>query len=251
LKRCQVLKLSQLKGDAKYCPKEKPCPEDYNEPKKPAEYYKPNEPYLGMSSEYMGGFLIRHEGYKPFLYNDKTEAKKQVENPQTLEEIKAQKGNCSVGIGHLVHYGKCHSNSDYQKYTAPEYASTPEGEKAQKEKQFREQRALKASSDQELEYYKKIAVSDLEVAIKGVERNLKNVPLTRSQYEAMVDLAFNAGVGGMMNNQVYRELKKQKYEKAATEMRTARLGKKPSPGTIKRRNAKSYLMNNDCIGYDK
>jgi GH24 family phage-related lysozyme (muramidase) len=91
----------------------------------------------------------------------------------------------------------------------------------------------------------------MKIAIESVVNNLSSINLSRSQYEAMVDLAFNAGETGMLNSDAFGSLEKGNYAEAAELMKQARLSKKSKQGLRNRRLRASAMMREDCIGYDK
>lgn len=122
-------------------------------------------------------------------------------------------GNCTWGIGTKAHDGPC---------TAIELARTV------------------TDADIELEF-----MSRLGNAERGVERNV-SVPLTQEQFDALVSLAYNAGVKGSMP--VYRLINAGHFEEAAekiSKMTTGhetRKGKRVRifyPGLVARRAAES------------
>lgn len=119
------------------------------------------------------------------------------------------RGNCTWGIGTLSHKGPC---------TPKELATTV------------------TEADVEAEF-----LSRLRIAERGVERNVK-VELTPAQFDALVSLAYNAGVPGSFR--VYKRLNEGDFEGAATEIASMtygherRKGKRVSvfyPGLARRR----------------
>lgn len=99
------------------------------------------------------------------------------------------RGNCTWGIGTLAHKGPC---------TANELARTV------------------TEVDIESEF-----LSRLRIAERGVERNVK-VELTPAQFDALVSLAYNAGVPG--SYRVYKRLNAGDFEGAATEIASMTYG---------------------------
>jgi GH24 family phage-related lysozyme (muramidase) len=88
--------------------------------------------------------------------------------------------NCTDGIGHLVHYGKCTS-----KDIALHKTTFPNGQTyADAFKQFRQ---------------------DLNYAKNDVIDNVK-VHLTQQQFDALVDFTFNEGVNNLTNSKLLKDI---------------------------------------------
>lgn len=90
----------------------------------------------------------------------------------------------------------------------------------------------------------KLFKDDIKKAEDGIKRIFKqwrekdiNVELTQDMYDALISLAFNAGVGGVRMSDFIQELKKGNYERTANEIRKfgSQLFDK-YPGLKKRRN---------------
>ena len=95
------------------------------------------------------------------------------------------------------------------------------------------------------EQAQKYLQEDLTVAADGVRRMFKqwkdnghDVEITQDQFDVLVSLAFNAGVGALRKSKVARQLKKGNHEKAAEAIKTYRVSKK-FPG-LKLRREKEY-----------
>jgi GH24 family phage-related lysozyme (muramidase) len=252
-------------------PKEKPCPPEFDVKKPTKDWYNPADSKLSLSNEFMK-YAKQVEGYQEFLYNDDAGFTKipssisgdrpkalnnQVEDPYShpnSDVAKAQKGHCTIGIGHLVHLGICLSPTQYAEYSKPEFVATASGSIAAQEKPFRERRAQQNAgliSKPEIEsYFEKQKISDMKIAIESVVNNLSSIKLSRSQFEAMVDLAFNAVETGMKKDDAFGSLKKENYAEAAELMKKSRLGKNPKQGWRNRSLRSSAMMREDCIGYD-
>lgn len=93
------------------------------------------------------------------------------------------KGNCTVGIGHLVHRNPC---------TAEELAT-------------------KVTEKDVMRYFD----SDVKIAESAVNRNVK-VPLTQEQFDALVSYTFNRGARGA--HKAFELINAGKFDKAAAEI---------------------------------
>lgn len=128
------------------------------------------------------------------------------------------RGNCTWGIGTKAHNGPC---------TAAELARTV------------------TDADIEREF-----ASRLREAERGVERNVK-AELTQAQFDALVSLAYNAGVTG--SSRVYKMLNAGDFHRAADEIASmtcgheSRKGKSVRvfyPGLVARRTAEAAPFRN-------
>lgn len=135
-----------------------------------------NEPLLGSlnASSSLIDFIIGFEG-----------------NAGLLDPLKGLKGdsyglyndpqnNCTVGIGHLVHFGKCNVR-DVEQYKS----KYPNGSKL-------------ADARTQLE-------NDLTFIEKGVKDNVK-VNLIQQQFDALVDFTFNEGVDILVNSKLLKDI---------------------------------------------
>jgi GH24 family phage-related lysozyme (muramidase) len=93
------------------------------------------------------------------------------------------KGNCTVGIGHLIHRNPC---------TAKELAT-------------------KVTEKDVTRYFD----MDVKVAENAVNRNVK-VSLTQEQFDALVSYTFNRGAGGA--HKAFELINAGEFEKAAAEI---------------------------------
>lgn len=89
---------------------------------------------------------------------------------------------------------------------------------------------------------------DLKVAEDGVKRlfsqwDKKNIHIkvTQGQYDSMVSMAFNMGVGGLRRSKFIQYVKKNDMKKAAEEIKKTGL-KKGFSGLVKRRNSEYELF---------
>lgn len=89
---------------------------------------------------------------------------------------------------------------------------------------------------------------DLKKAADGVRRMFKdwekegtNVSITQSMFDALVSMAFNAGVGGLRRSEVVEHLKKGDYQTAADSIKTFRVSSK-FPGLVLRREKESEMF---------
>ena len=89
---------------------------------------------------------------------------------------------------------------------------------------------------------------DLKEAADGVRRMFKDwesedviVPITQSMFDALVSMAFNAGVGGLRRSDVVEHLKKGNYTATADSIKTFKVSKK-FPGLAIRREKESQMF---------
>lgn len=87
----------------------------------------------------------------------------------------------------------------------------------------------------------RVDLNRFEVAVNG----LVQVPLTQAQYDALISLAFNIGVGAFTQSTLLRKLNTGDYEGAANEfLRWTRGGGKILGALVKRRKRERELFNN-------
>ena len=87
-----------------------------------------------------------------------------------------------------------------------------------------------------------LLAQDLEVAAEGVRRLVK-VPLTQFQFDALVDFAFNLGVGSLERSTLLRLLNEGKYLLAGGQFPVwDHAGDKVVPGLLARRDAEQRLF---------
>lgn len=83
---------------------------------------------------------------------------------------------------------------------------------------------------------------DLAAFERGVLMYLDGVPTTQAQFDAMVSLAFNIGLGGFMRSSVLRHHKAgNRLRAAASFLMWVKGGGKTLPGLVRRRNAERKL----------
>jgi len=89
---------------------------------------------------------------------------------------------------------------------------------------------------------------DLKEAADGVRRMFKDwekegvdVTITQSMFDALVSMAFNAGVSGLRNSEVVQHIKRGDYEMAADSIKTFRVSSK-FPGLAVRRAKESEMF---------
>jgi len=89
---------------------------------------------------------------------------------------------------------------------------------------------------------------DLKVAADGVRRMFKDwenedvvVPITQNMFDALVSMAFNAGVGGLRRSDVAKHLKKGDYTATADSIKTFKVSER-FPGLAIRRDKESKMF---------
>jgi lysozyme len=90
--------------------------------------------------------------------------------------------------------------------------------------------------------------ADLKTAADGVRRMFKEweqegieIPITQGMFDALVSIAYNAGVGGLRRSDVVDKLKNGEYEKAGNSILNFKINKK-FPGLAKRRQKESEMF---------
>ena len=142
-----------------------------------------------------GAALISEfEGMRQRLYNDPA-------------------GHCTIGIGHLVHRGRCNG-----------------GEPAEFKRGITRDRAyqlLQADARR------------MENAVNGL-----GVPLNQNQFDALVSFTYNLGPGWTVQKTGIRDaLRARRYKDVPREMkRWVKAGGKTLPGLVRRRNAEARLF---------
>jgi len=88
----------------------------------------------------------------------------------------------------------------------------------------------------------------LKEAADGVRRMFKDwekegvdVTITQSMFDALVSMAFNAGVSGLRNSEVVQHIKRGDYQMAADSIKTFRVSSK-FPGLAVRRAKESEMF---------
>lgn len=175
----------------------RPCPSGYNESKK-----QPSELSLSAS----GVKLMRiNEGFKTNVYNDNA-------------------GNCTVGVGHLIHSGKC--NGD------------------QTERPF-----LSGISESAAE---EIFRTDSKKTTDDV-RSIVKVPLTQAQFDVIFSMVFQYGRGTISKSSFLLAVNNGDWDLARQKLKLYTKIKDPitkkfvaSSGLENRRTRESSLLNGDC-----
>lgn len=84
---------------------------------------------------------------------------------------------------------------------------------------------------------------DVQIAVDGVNR-LVTVELTQNQFDALVDFAFNLGVGNLQHSTLLKLLNTGNYAGAAGEFeKWDKAGGQTLPGLLRRRQAERDLFN--------
>lgn len=140
-------------------------------------------------------FIAKHEGTRLSLYNDPA-------------------GHCTIGVGHLIHYGNCNG--------------------AASEAEFRggitESRALE------------LLKSDVSKAVQAVN-NLVKVPLNQNQFDALVSFTFNVGSGAFQSSDLLKKLNAGQYDAVPAELnRWNKGGGVVLPGLVTRRKDEGNLF---------
>ena len=99
-------------------------------------------------------------------------------------------------------------------------------------------RGMKITEAQAWAYFHK----DIQKFERGVLQALAGAPVTQSQFDAMVSLAFNIGVGAFARSSVLRNHKAKRYTLAANSfLLWVKAGAKTLPGLVRRRQAERKL----------
>ena len=152
-------------------------------------------------------FIKLQEGFKKLPYGDRG----------------GNKGNCTIGYGHLIHFGGC---------TPEDFTQYPNGISPDAAEQLLFQDAF-------------------EKAIFPI-KFLVSVPLAQKEFDALADFTFNIGAGdnlpslkagkGLASTTLLRVLNLGFYNSVPAEFRKFRLsGGVVLPGLVRRRNEESLL----------
>jgi lysozyme len=149
----------------------------------------------GGLSQNGASFIGRFEGTVLRLYNDPV-------------------GHCTIGIGHLVHHGRCNGS-----------------EPAEFKRGITKQRAIE------------LLMQDAAQVAAAIHRHVR-VPLTQPQFDALCSWAFNCGAGVLGSSTLVRLLNQGDH--AAVPAQLARWDKagsppKPVAGLTRRRKAEGKL----------
>ena len=139
-------------------------------------------------------FIARFEGCILRLYNDPA-------------------GHCTIGIGHLVHQGRCDGS-----------------EPAEFRRGITRERAYELLQE------------DAATAAAAIQRYVK-VPLNQQQFDALCSFGFNCGAGAIKTSTLTRRLNAGEYSAVPAELnRWVKAGAKTLPGLVKRRRAEGSLF---------
>jgi GH24 family phage-related lysozyme (muramidase) len=138
--------------------------------------------------------ISEFEGMRERLYNDPA-------------------GHCTIGIGHLVHRGRCNGN-----------------EPAEFKRGITRGRAYQLLQTDSKRF---------ENAVNGL-----GVPLNQNQFDALVSFTYNLGPGPIVEKTGIRAaLKARRYKDVPREMKKwVKAGGKTLPGLVRRRNAEARLF---------
>lgn len=113
----------------------------------------------------------------------------------------------------------------------------------------KEKTKRKKGSKITLDEAERLFTKDSKNASDGVRQIFKEwedegvyVPITQHQFDALVSIAFNSGVGAVRRSEIMKKLKKSDYEGASKEILTHRLGRKIHQEGIKKRRKKEATV---------
>lgn len=115
-------------------------------------------------------FVVSHEGVVTHMYNDSA-------------------GHCTIGVGHLIHYGNCDGRESEKPYKNG------------------------ITKDQAFDLFRN-DLAKFEAAINDIVK----VPLTQYQYDALVSFVYNIGSSAFAKSGVLRELNSQNYSIVPSKM---------------------------------
>ena len=99
-------------------------------------------------------------------------------------------------------------------------------------------RGMKITEAQAWAYFHK----DIQKFERGVLQSLAGAPANQSQFDAMVSLAYNIGLGAFGRSSVLRNHKAKRYTLAANSfLLWVKAGSKTLPGLVRRRQAEKRL----------
>lgn len=146
-------------------------------------------------------FVGRHEGTALQLYNDPA-------------------GHCTVGIGHLVHHGRCDGRT----------SEIPFKNGITKERAFA------------------LLQQDAAIAERSINSHVK-VPLTQAQFDALVSFAYNVGVGAFEGSTLLRKLNAGQKSAVPNELdKWVNAGGRRLPGLVARRKDEGRLFSKGDYG---
>lgn len=127
-------------------------------------------------------------------------------------------GHCTIGYGHLIHYGPC---------TKSDYRAWPNG--------LKKAEALA------------LLRKDLVKYEKAVDRLVK-VPLTPYQRDALISWTYNLGEGALAASTLLKKLNARDYIGAEAEFhRWVKAGGQTLPGLVRRRKAEAELFGRSSV----
>jgi GH24 family phage-related lysozyme (muramidase) len=142
--------------------------------------------------------IARHEGVVLGCYNDPA-------------------GHATIGVGHLLHHGKC-TPTDYGRYGS---------------------RANPKMTREQAFQLLKLDVTRFEAAVE----RLVTVPLNQNEFDALVSFTFNVGAGAFEDSTLLRLLNQGRRRDAAAQFgRWVRGGGQVLPGLVTRREAEKQLF---------
>jgi lysozyme len=145
-------------------------------------------------------FIARFEGIVVRLYNDPA-------------------GHCTIGVGHLVHHGRCDGS-----------------EPAEFRRGITRQRAFELLQE------------DAAEVARAIRRHVR-VPLTQPQFDALCSFGFNCGTGAIATSTLTRRLNAGEYAAVPHELnRWVKAGGQTLPGLVRRRKAEGRLFARGLYG---
>ena len=106
-------------------------------------------------------------------------------------------------------------------------------------------RAVKSSDIITKEQAEKLLIAELN-SVKKQASNLVKVEVSRGEFIALIDFAFNAGVGSFKRSTLLKKLNKGRYVDAGYEFRKwVYGGGRELPGLVRRREAEKTLFLNE------
>ena len=145
-------------------------------------------------------FVARFEGIVLRLYDDPA-------------------GHCTIGIGHLVHLGRCNGS-----------------EPAEFRAGITRERAFELLQD------------DAAAVARAIRRHV-TVPLNQPQFDALCSFGFNCGRGAIATSTLTRRLNAGEYTAVPQELnRWVKAGGQTLPGLVRRRKAEGRLFARGVYG---
>ncbi|NER97633.1 MAG: lysozyme [Symploca sp. SIO1B1] len=141
-------------------------------------------------------FIAGHEGIRLNLYNDPA-------------------GHCTIGVGHLVHFGNCNQTES-------------------SELEF-----LNGISEEQAY---EILREDAQEAVNAVIQYI-SVPLNQAQFDALVSFTFNLGSGSLQSSDLRQRLNNGEYDAVPEELnRWIYSNGTIYPGLVRRRKEEGILF---------